>query len=91
MTRFIVWRRKRMQSFEQLPVDGYDLFSINAIKAAGISQVISDDGDFCTVPGITLFTANSSAIRAAQMQKNFGGDNSVRPHWNKRGKKRRWD
>ena len=60
-----------LQNFEQLPVDGYDLFSINAFKAAGITQVISDDGDFCTVPGMTLFTANPSAISAAHAQKKF--------------------
>ena len=60
-----------LQNFEQLPVDGYDLFSINAIKAAGVTQVISDDGDFCTVPGIMMFTANQSAINAAQAQKKF--------------------
>ena len=60
-----------LQNFEQLPVDGYDLFSINAFKSAGITQVISDDGDFCTVPGIMLFTANPSAISAAQVQKRF--------------------
>lgn len=58
-----------LQNFEQLPVDGYDLFSINAFKAAGITQVISDDGDFCTVPGIMLFTANQTVIAAA---KNCG-------------------
>ena len=58
-----------LQDFAQLPVDGYDLFAINALKAAGITQVISDDGDFCSVPGITLFTANQNVIAAA---KNSG-------------------
>jgi|ERR1017187_1629535 hypothetical protein len=60
-----------LQNFEQLPVDGYDLFSINAFKAAGITQVISDDGDFCCVPGITLFTANQTVIAAAHNQKKI--------------------
>jgi len=60
-----------LQNFEQLPVDGYDLFSIAAVKAAGVTQIISDDGDFCTVPGITLFTANQSAVKAAQAQSKI--------------------
>jgi hypothetical protein len=60
-----------LDDFKQLPMDAYDLFSVRAIRAANITQVISDDGDFCTVPGITLFTANPSAISAAQAQKKF--------------------
>jgi hypothetical protein len=57
-----------LEDFAQLPVDGYDLFAIRALKAAGITQVISDDGDFCSVPGITLFTANQAVIAAAHTQ-----------------------
>ena len=60
-----------LDDFKQLPMDAYDLFSVRAIRAANINQVISDDGDFCTVPGITLFTANPQAIRAAQAQHKF--------------------
>jgi hypothetical protein len=60
-----------LQDFAQLPVDGYDLFTIHALKAAGITQVISDDGDFCCVPGITLFTANPNVISAACAQGKF--------------------
>jgi len=60
-----------LHDFAQLPVDGYDLFVIHALKAAGITQVISDDGDFCCVPGITLFTAHQSVISAARAQGRF--------------------
>jgi len=60
-----------LQDFAQLPVDGYDLFAIRAVNAAGITQVISDDGDFCCVPGITLFTANQNVISAARAQGRF--------------------
>ena len=60
-----------LQEFALLPVDGYDLFAIRALNAAGVTQVISDDGDFCSVPGITLFTANQSAIDAAKQIKKF--------------------
>jgi hypothetical protein len=60
-----------LQDFAQLPVDGYDLFAIRALNAAGITQVISDDGDFCCVPGITLFTANQNVITTARAQGKF--------------------
>lgn len=60
-----------LQDFAQLPVDGYDLFAVNALKAAGIKQIVSDDGDFCSVPGITLFTANQNVIDAAKRQGRF--------------------
>jgi hypothetical protein len=46
-------------------VDVYDSFLLEAMDAAGIGQVITDDGDFCTVPGITVFTANRTTISAA--------------------------
>jgi len=49
-------------------VDGYDLFMVEALKAAGVTKVLSDDGDFCTVGGITLFTANRWVIAAATAQ-----------------------
>lgn len=52
----------------QCAVDGYDLFMIRALKAAAVTQVLSDDGDFCTVRGITLFTANRSVIQEATSQ-----------------------
>ncbi len=50
------------------PLDGYDLFYLEAMKAARIMQVISDDGDFASVPGIQLFTANPTVMKTAQAQ-----------------------
>lgn len=52
----------------QCAVDGYDLFMVEALKASGVAQVLSYDGDFCTVAGITLFTANRSVIQEAASQ-----------------------
>jgi len=49
-------------------VDGYDLFLLEAMAASGVTQVITDDGDFATVPGITVFTANRTIISAARAQ-----------------------
>jgi len=50
------------------PVDGYDLFILEAIMKSGVVQVITDDGDFATVPGILVFTANTNVVNAARQQ-----------------------
>lgn len=50
------------------PLDGYDLFILEAISNAGIMKVITDDGDYATVPGIHVFTANQNVLAAAQSQ-----------------------
>jgi hypothetical protein len=52
--------------FGTQPVDGYDLFLLEAMSTAGITQVLTDDGDFCTVPGIEVFTANPRVLAAAR-------------------------
>jgi predicted nucleic acid-binding protein len=49
-------------------LDGYDLFMLEAMQKEGITQIITDDGDFVTVPGITVFTANSNVIKEAESQ-----------------------
>lgn len=49
-------------------LDGHDLFYLQSLQAAGVTQVLSDDGDFCTVPGITLFTSHRGVIEAARQQ-----------------------
>ena len=46
-------------------MDGYDLFNLDLIRRLGVN-VLTDDGDFATVPGITVFTANYSVIDAAR-------------------------
>lgn len=55
----------RMQT-EKL--DGYDLFILESMRRHGVVQVITDDGDFATVPGIQVFTVNRNVIQAAQAQ-----------------------
>jgi hypothetical protein len=57
-----------LAEYKTLAVDGYDLFFLQAARASGVTQIISDDGDFCGVPGITLFTSNRSVLTAAQAQ-----------------------
>jgi hypothetical protein len=52
-------------------LDGYDLFFLETMQKEGISQVITDDGDFVTVPGIKVFTANHNVINQAKNQGKF--------------------
>lgn len=47
-------------------LDGYDLFILEAISNTGVVKVITDDGDYVTVPGMQVFTANQNVITAAQ-------------------------
>ncbi len=49
-------------------LDGYDLFILESMKNHGVVQVITDDGDFATVSGIQVFTANRNVIAAAKNQ-----------------------
>jgi len=58
----------RMQSEK---VDGYDLFILESMKHHGVVQVITDDGDFATVPGIQVFTANRNVLAAAKNQSKL--------------------
>jgi hypothetical protein len=52
--------------FATQPVDGFDLFLLEALSSAGLRQVLTDDGDFCTVPGLEVFTANPRVVAAAR-------------------------
>jgi predicted nucleic acid-binding protein len=49
-------------------LDGHDLFLLESMAGASVTQLLTDDGDFCTVPGIQVFTANRQVIEAAQNQ-----------------------
>jgi hypothetical protein len=50
------------------PVDGYDVLLLEAMAAAGVTEVLSDDGDFCCVADIEVYTANQRALAAARAQ-----------------------
>jgi hypothetical protein len=52
-------------------LDGYDLFIAEAIARADVPQVLTDDGDYCTIPGIQVFTANRRVIEAANNQRKL--------------------
>jgi len=52
-------------------IDGYDLFLLETMQKHGVTQVITDDGDYGTVPGIQVFTANPTVIAAAAKQRKL--------------------
>jgi hypothetical protein len=54
--------------FKSQMVDGYDLFLLESLSGRGGMHLLSNDSDFCTVPGITLFTANPAVITASRNQ-----------------------
>ena len=57
-----------LRRFEKECLDGYDVFFAETMSKAGVAQLITDDGDFSTVAGIVVFTANEGVINAAQQQ-----------------------
>jgi predicted nucleic acid-binding protein len=57
-----------LQRLKTNAVDGYDLFLLETMATQGITQVITDDADFATVPGIVVFTANRTVLSAAKAQ-----------------------
>lgn len=57
--------------FSTQPLDGYDLLILEAMDKAGIVQIITDDGDYVTVPGIRVFTANRNVLTAAGNQSKL--------------------
>lgn len=51
--------------FPSVGLDGYDLFMAEAALKAGVTQIVTDDGDYATAQGLTIFTANLRVIQAA--------------------------
>lgn len=52
-------------------LDGYDLFMAQQLRSTELAGVITDDADFATVPGITVFTANKRILREARNQDHL--------------------
>lgn len=57
-----------LAQFSNQCLDGYDLFILECMKQESVNKIITDDGDYVTVPGIQVFTANPGAIAAATNQ-----------------------
>ena len=52
-----------LDRFSAQPLDGYDIFFVESLIRSGVTtNVLTDDGDFATVPGITVYTANDRVI-----------------------------
>ncbi|KJR40950.1 PilT protein [Candidatus Magnetoovum chiemensis] len=47
-------------------LDGYDMFILETLLSCGILNIITDDGDFSTIPNISIFTANDNVIKSAR-------------------------
>lgn len=60
-----------LERFSRHPLDGYDLFYLEAMKASSITKILTHDGDFAGVPGIQLFTANPRVLQQAQQQRKL--------------------
>lgn len=57
-----------VNAFSTHPLDGYDLFMIEAMRKAGVIRAITDDGDYAAVDGIQIFTCNKNLLNLAQQQ-----------------------
>lgn len=57
-----------LNCFQAVQVDGYDIFLLESMNSNGIIQVLTDDGDFTTVPGIQVYTANNNVVSSARTQ-----------------------
>jgi len=57
-----------LDRFQTEKMDCYDLFMLETMKNHGVVQIITDDGDFATVAGIRVFTANRNVLLAARTQ-----------------------
>ncbi len=57
-----------LANFSLYPLDGYDLFILEAMKKAGVNQIITDDGDYAAVPGLQMFTCNRNILNLARQQ-----------------------
>lgn len=61
-----VFMESALSLFPSVGLDGYDLFMAEAALKAKVTQIITDDGDYATVPGLKIFTSNQRVIQAAQ-------------------------
>ena len=59
---------RALDALENYSIDGYDILIVEAMDRRGIINVITDDGDFASVPDVMLFTANPHTISVARRQ-----------------------
>jgi predicted nucleic acid-binding protein len=57
-----------LDSLRQCRMDGYDALLLDVMTRRGVFSIITDDGDFATVPDITIFTANAHILSIARRE-----------------------
>lgn len=57
-----------LQDLKCCPIDGYDVFLLQAMKQGGVTKIITHDSDFACVPDIDVFTSNAALILLAGEQ-----------------------
>ncbi|NJL87575.1 MAG: hypothetical protein HC886_18905 [Leptolyngbyaceae cyanobacterium SM1_1_3] len=57
-----------LNRFQTQLLDGYDLFLLKTMQQQAITQIITDDGGYVTVPDIQVFSANQNVIKATASQ-----------------------
>ena len=50
----------------QCATDAYDALALSSAVAEGVTQVLSDDADLVSIPGVRVFTANRRTIALAR-------------------------
>ena len=71
---YLVNEKNTNDALDQLAecrIDPYDLFFLKAMESKRITKIITGDGCFSTVSGITVFTANQAIITMAEQQKRL--------------------
>lgn len=56
---------------EQERIDVWDAFMLESLAKQGIMSVLTDDGDFANLNGLTIFTANPTVLREARAQRKI--------------------
>jgi len=57
-----------LKRFQNQKIDGYDAFILEAMQINNITQIITDDGDFATIPNLQVYTANRNVLSLARDQ-----------------------
>ncbi|HDV8181091.1 MULTISPECIES: PIN domain-containing protein [Enterobacteriaceae] len=60
-----------ISSIKALGLDGYDLMIVDSMKNHNITNIITDDIDYCTIPGINVYTANRNLLQLASQQSKI--------------------
>lgn len=67
----IIDHLKVTEALNKLPQSGLDIFDwvmVESARSAKITQIITDDADFGTLPDVQIFTANNTLLSEAQTQ-----------------------